>query len=351
MQSHPSSTPMVRGCRCLSVVLAALVVAVIGANAGAANRGFPRPPVSKIVTISNAGLSVTFKISWGVVVVGIANKNVAHGLNIVNANDVGRKLQVDRFLSRRIHGRLELMINPTQAGAEGGQGYNQHPKGIAIPEKGSPVVRWSVSGYHFHAVIKPWNYDTGHPTRFVYVEDVGINSRGVSHFHYTFYDHEPKKYVMGTEVPTLYSDRTNAFMYPPTCPYTRPNAAYHKGKVSAWPVKLVIESPSWPQLGIASKGWIANIDTGDNLGIFYTTPVGLSEIFGTFRAADVGVFDTPPLGKTTVTANVTSYPGEVYSIDVSVLVSTPKKGSALISRQPPAVLKAIDNIPPARRQP
>ena len=304
-----------------------------------------RQVAAKNVSISNGGLVVIFSISWGAVVVGIANKNVAHGLNIVDAANAGREMQVDQFLSLKVGGHPQLMVNPTQAGADGRQAYYQHPKGIVFPEKGSPVVRWSATGDHFHAIIKPLDYDTGKPTHWVYVEDVRINSRGVARFHYTFYNHESKTYLMNTEVPTLYSDRTDAFMYPLTCPYTKPIATCHQKKIAQWPVKVVPGSLTWPPPPITSKGWIANIDTGDNLGIFYTTPVGLAETCETFPG--VPVSDKLPLGKTNVQSNMlTSYPGEVYSIDFSVLVSTPKMGPALISNQPPAVLKIVRNIPP-----
>ena len=332
--------------RCyLPVFTAVVFFAIAGTKAIAYGNNWSPPPTSKNVTISNGGLAVTFNVSWGAVVVGIANKNVANGLNIVDIHDVGRELQVDQFLYRKIGGIPQLMVNPTQAGAEGYQGYYQHPKGIVFPEKYSPVVHWSESRHHFHAVIKPWDYDTGRPTHWVYVEDVRINSRGVAHFHYTFHNHESKTYIMNTEVPTLYSDRTNAFMYPLISPYTQPHATRRQEKISKWPVKLVTGSPSWPQPGITSKGWIANIDTRANLGIFYTTPVGLPETFGTFPGAAVS--DKLPLGKTNVTADgLTSYPGEIYSIKFSVLVSTPRAGPPLISQQPPAVLKIIHNVPP-----
>jgi len=345
MKSCCSRIQWVQVCLYLPVALAATLFAVAGVKASASNRRWPPPPASKNVTISNGGLSVTFNLSWGAVVVGIANKNVAKGLNIVDSNDVGRELQTDQFLSLKIGGRRELMINPTQAGAEGYQGYYQHPKGIVFPEKGSPVVHWSSSRYHFHAIIKPWDYDTGNPTNWVYVEDVRINSRGVAHFHYTFYNHEPKTYIMNTEVPTLYSDHTDAFMYPLISPYTQPHSTRRQEKNSKWPVKLITGDLSWPQPGITSKGWIANIDTGNNLGIFYTTPMGLPETFGTFPGAAVS--DKLPLGKTNVSADgLTSYPGEIYSIEFSVLVSPPRKGPSLISQQPPAVLKIVHNVPP-----
>lgn len=50
------------------------------------------------VTISAGGLALTFNLSWGAAVTGIANTNVANGLNIVDSNDVGRELQTDQFM-------------------------------------------------------------------------------------------------------------------------------------------------------------------------------------------------------------------------------------------------------------
>lgn len=341
--SQGAPTGFLRG-TCAAFFVALLVG--FGVKADAYSQHFRPAPADKNVTISNGGLSITFNTAWGAVVVGIADKNVANGLNIVDANDVGRELQVDQFLMLKIKGRQELIINPTQAGAEGYQGFYQHPKGIIFPEKGSPVVQWKATRSHFHAVIKPWDYDTGNPTDWVYVENVSINSKGVAYFHYTFYNHETKIYIMNTEVPTLYSDRTSAFMYPLVSPYGRKGAALRKMKGPHWPVKLVTGSPTWPQRGLKSKGWIANIDTADNLGIFYTTPLGLPENYGTYPGADVS--ERLPLGKTNVAAmSVTSYPDEIYSIQFSVLVSTPKAGPALISKQPPAVFKIVHNVPPA----
>jgi hypothetical protein len=56
-----------------------------------------------------------------------------------------------------------------------------------------------------------------------------------------------------------------------------------------------------------------------------------------------------PLGKSSVTAGkLVSHPGEIYSIDYSVLVSTPEAGPALISKQPQAVLKIIRNQLPVQ---
>lgn len=181
----------------------------------------------------------------------------------------------------------------------------------------------------------------------MYVEDVRINSEGVADFHYTFRNHDLKTYLMNTDVPTLYSDRTDAFMYPLTSPYRYPRPTSLQEKNSLWPVKRVVAEPHWPQQRLTSKGWIANIDTGDNLGMFYTTPVGFPEAFGTFPKAAIS--GKPPLGKTNVSADgLTSYPGEVYSVDFSVLVSSPRMGPAFISQQPPAIFKIIRNLPPRK---
>ena len=38
--------------------------------------------------------------------------------------------------------------------------------------------------------------------------------------------------------------------------------------------------------------------------------------------------------------------GEIYSIEFSVLVSTPERGPALISKQPAAVFNIVRNTPP-----
>ena len=271
------------------------------------------------VTISNGGLAVTFNLSWGVVVTGIANANVANGLNIVDSHDVGRLFQTDQFLYQNISDSQQLIFNPTQAGAGGGQAYYQHPNGSSVPETGSPVVNWSASASQFQAVITPLDYDTGNPTDWVYVENVSINSQGVANFHYTCYDYQPGTYSINTEVPTLYSDRTNAFMYP----------------ASNGSVQTVTGAPSWPQPGITSRGWIGNVDTQDNLGLFYTTPVGLPEGYGTFSGASVS--GNPPLGKTNVAEyGLASHPGEILSSQFSILAGTRQQGPSLISRQAPA---------------
>jgi hypothetical protein len=252
-------------------------------------------------------------------------------------------------MMQTIDGRKQMIFNPTQAGAEGYQPFYQHPKGVVIPEKGSPVLRWKASRKHFHAVIEPLDYDTGKPGNWVYVEDAQIDPQGVAHFHYAFYNHEARAYSMIAIVPTLYSDRTATFMYPLLSPYGREGATLGKEKDPSWPVKVVTGAPTWPQKAATSQGWIANIDSGDDVGIFYTTPPGLSLRYGVYaNAPDISdVSDHPPLGQTFAAANMTSHPGDAYSLDFSVLVSTPRLGPALISRQPAAVFKSMGNGPPA----
>ena len=328
-----------------SCILVAMVVTAV-LPASASRNEFPPPPAQKNVTISNGGLSVTFNIDWGAVVVAVTNSEVAHGLNIVDTHDTGREFQVDQFLLLMKDGHRSLMINPTQAGAEGHQAYYQHPKGIVFPEVGSKVVSWKAEQSHFHAVIKPLDYDTGNSTNWQYEEDVRITPEGVAQFHFTFYNHESETYIMNSEVPTLYSDRTDAFMYPLISPYGQQGESLRNEKSPKWPVKLVGGGDHWPAQGLSSNGWIANIDTADNLGIFYTTPVGFREAFGIFPGASIS--DRHPLGKSNVAAmGLTSYPGEIYSIDYSVLVSTPQEGPAAISKQPAAVFKIERNNAPA----
>jgi hypothetical protein len=274
------------------------------------------------VTISNGGLSVTFNLAWGAAVVGISNRNVDNGLNIVDAHDVGRLLQEDQFLYQYVDGSQQLMVNPVQAGASGGYPYYQHPNGSSFPEIGSPVVRWSANANQFNAVIAPLDYNAGTPTAWDYVESVEITPQGVANFSYTCYSHQSEAYLMGTEIPTLYTDRTDAFMYPTS------NGSVH----------TIAGSPIWPQPAITSYGWIANIDRQDNLGVFYTTPVGFPEVFGTFP--DASVLGTGaaqlPLGKTKVSPVLIARPSEVFSNEFSVLVATQQLGPALISQQEPA---------------
>lgn len=307
---------------------------------------YPPPPAGKDVTITNGGLSVTFNIAWGAVVVAIRNRRVAEGLNLIDTHDVGRELQVDQFLSLMKHDHRSLIINPTQAGAQGHQRFYQHPHGVLHPEAGSRVAHWQAGRRHFHAVIHPLDYDTGKPTKWVYVEDVEISPSGVAHFHFNFYNHGSKTYLLQSEVPTLYSDWTDEFMFPLVSPYGDAGATLRKQENAKWPVATA-KATHWPGGHLKSKGWIANVDAQDNIGIFYTTPVGLPETYGVFpKAAARG---RNPLGKSNVTMGRSeiSYPGEVYSIEFSVLVSTPTRGPALISRQPPAVLRIMRNRPPS----
>jgi hypothetical protein len=297
----------------------------------------PPPPKNKDVTISNGGLSITFNLAWGAVVIGISNRNVAHGLNLVDFHDVGRELQVDQFLYRNSRGPQPLLVNPTQAGAEGYQAYYLHPHGSIFPEKGSPVVKWMAGRHRFFAVIRPWDYDTGHPTHWVYTERVHIDPAGVAHFYYRFQRHGPGTFRMNTEIPTLYSDRTNAFMYPMDNSYVHRTKPVGKIRPHQT-VRIVRGAPIWGRHHLMSDGWIANIDTADRIGIFYTTPVGLPETFGCFPGA--GVSDRLPLGKTNVVGtNLLCRPNEFYSVRFSVLVATPKAGPKLIARQKPAELR------------
>jgi hypothetical protein len=316
---------------------------VFATQAVAYDKQFRPAPPNRDVTITNGGLSVTFNIAWGAAVVGVAERNVAHGLSIVDRNDVGRELQPCQFMMLAIRGHNEMIFNPTQAGAEGYQPFYQHPKGVVIAEKGSPVVQWKASRDHFHAVIKPLDYDTGKPGNWDYVEDAKIDSQGVAHFHYAFYNHEPRAYSMIAIVPTLYTDRTGTFMFPLVSPYGQAGATLGKERNPNWPVKVVTGAPTWPQKAAKSLGWIANIDTADDLGIFYTTPPGLSERYGVYaNAPDISdVSDHPPLAQTFAAAYMTSHPGDAYSLDFSVLVSTPRLGPALISKQPAAVFKTL----------
>ncbi len=335
---------MVSHARRLSVV--GIILAMLSFSAGDGNAGaaithqppWQPPPENENVMISNGGLSVEFNIAWGAVVVGIADKHVAHELNIVDFHDVGRELQVDEFLSHNAPGRQPLLINPTQAGALGHQAFAGHPHGVAVPETGSHVVRWKATRHTFFAVVRPLDYDTGNPTHWVYTEQVHIDRHGVAHFYYRFQRHGHQIFRMSTEIPTLYSDRTDAFMYPTLIPYGR-NKRMGKS-ADAWRrhVRLVQGSPRWPGHNIISKGWIANIDTANRIGIFYTTPVGLPESFGCFRGASVS--DRAPLGKSNVVGNhLICRPNEIYSIRFSVVVATPQNGPALISSQKPAELR------------
>ncbi len=308
----------------------------------ASNVQYPRPPANMNVRIANGGLAITFNLAWGGVVTAVTDTNVAHGLNIVDTHDVGRELQVDQFLHLRIHDRNQLIINPTQAGALGRQAFYDHPKGVFIREKGSRVVKWKATKARFYAVVRPLDYDTGNPTKWVYVEHVRIDAKGVAHFHYIFYDNDRKSYVMSSEIPTLYSDRTDAFMYPLVSPYGRQGRALLSKKNPHWPVEVVTGAPRFPQRTLESRGWIANIATKNDIALFYTTPVGFPESFGTFPGAYVS--DAAPLGKTNVVAKrIIAHPGMIYSITFSLLVGTPRRGPTLISRQPPATFKILRN--------
>lgn len=330
----------------LCCCLAAALFVGFGMNAEAYTERYPPPPADKNVIISNGGLSITFNIAWGATVVAIANKNVAHGLNIVDNNDVGRELQACQFVLLKTGGLKYVISNPTQAGAQGGgQPFYQHPKGVLFAEKGSPVVQWKADPDHFHAVIKLLDYNTGNPSNWVYVEDAVIDPQGVARFRYTFYDHEPRTYKVISIMPTLYTDRSGTFMYPLLSPYGRGGAALRKQEHPNWPVKVVTGAPAWPQKTVKSQGWIANIDSDDDIGIFYTTPLGLGQQFGVY--SDVDVSDRPPVGQTYVAAYLTSHPGAIYSSEFSMLVSTPQQGPALISKEPAAVFKTLHKAPPA----
>jgi hypothetical protein len=268
------------------------------------------------VTISNDGLSMTFNVAWGAVLIGMSNSHVGGGLNIINHHDVGRELQTDQFMYQDINGAEQFVLNPTQAGAGGYQAYYQHPNGSVFQEVGSPVVSWSASGNQFNAVITPLDFNTGSSTDWVYVENVRINSAGVAAFHYTSYDYQPGTYRVNTEIPTLYSDYTNEFMY----------------SAAEGTVKTVTGSPTWPQPPIASNGWIASVDANTSLGIFYTTPKGLSEMYGTFPVSGAG-----PLGKTNVVQyDINANPGTILSSTFSVALATVQNGPALIASQSPA---------------
>ena len=329
-------------CQICAALCTVAACALFAAPASASVVRYPRPPAKSNVVIENGGLAITFNIAWGGVVVSIADQNVAHGLNIVDTHDVGRELQVDQFLHLRIHDHSELMINPTQAGALGRQKFYRHPKGVIIREKGSPVVHWQATRTQFHAVIRPLDYDTGHPTRWVYRERVRIDRQGVAHFRYVFYDHGRRIYLMSSEVPTLYSDRTGTFMYPRVSPYGVPGALLKREHVKSWPVQVVSSASRWPQTAGRSKGWIANIDSKNNIGIFYTTPAGFAETYGTFP--DAHASGSVPLGKTNVVARgIIARPGMSYLISFSVLVSTPARGPELISQQPAADFRILHN--------
>jgi hypothetical protein len=296
----------------------ALAVGIISAAVLTATAGLSQvhAATNNDVTISNGGLSVTFDLSWGAVVTGISNTNVGGGLNIVDSHDVGRELQTDQFLYQTINGTEQLMINPTQAGAYGGQAFYQHPNGVTIAEVGSPVVSYTATANTFHAVITPLDYDTGNPTDWIYVENVSINSQGVANFSYTNYDYQPETYNARTEVPTLYSDYTDAFMLP----------------TSAGGSQTITGSPTWPQ-HTTSGAWVGNLDTTNNVGLFYTTPTGLAESYGTFSGVSITPGSSPPLGKTNVVGTFTAVPGTVLTSSFSVVAGTQTTGPTQIAQR------------------
>ena len=188
------------------VVRAGLGVAVAAALAVGTAPVFATS--TNTATISNGGLSVTFDLNWGAVVTGVANSNVDNGLNIVDSHDPGRELQTDEFLfDSTTTSRSTLVSNPTQAGSI----VTSTGKYV-----GSPVISYSSSANQFQAVITPRDFNSGNVTDWVYVENVSINKQGIANFKYTCYDYVPQTYTMSTEIPTLYSDYTNNFMYP-TC--------------------------------------------------------------------------------------------------------------------------------------
>jgi len=291
------------------------------------------------VTISNGGLSLTFDIAWGGVVVAIDNSNVANGLNIEDSHDTGRLFQVAQFLYPTTPSQSKEVINPTQAGSGGIDGSN----GVILKEKGSPVVKWSATKTQFSATITPLNFNTGNPTNWVYTENVQIDPQGVANFNYSLYYHGQHTYRMTVVVPSLHTDLTGAFIYPLVSPYGPQGTHLRKTNVTSWPVKEVtVASKVVPKTSLVSLGWISNIDTKNNVGVFYTTPVGFRETYQTFPKAPVS--SAPPLGKTNIVfSNITSRPGMSYSFHFSALVSTPSQGPVLISQQPPATFKILHN--------
>jgi hypothetical protein len=290
------------------------------------------------VTISNGGLSLTFDIAWGGVVVAIDNRNVANGLNIEDRHDTGRLFQAAEFLYSRAPGQSKEVSNPTQAGSGGLRG----PKGVLLKEKGSPVVKWSATKTQFNATIIPLDFNTGKPTNWVYTETVHIDPEGVADFNYSLHYHGQHTYRMTAVVPSLHTNPTGAFIYPLVSPYGSQGAHLRSINGTAWPVREVTVASKIPVTALVSKGWIANIDTKNNVGVFYTTPVGVRETYQTFPRAPV--LGAPPLGKTNaVFPNITCRPGMSLSFHFSALVSTPNQGPALISRQPPATFSILYN--------
>ena len=69
--------------------------------------------------------------------------------------------------------------------------------------------------------------------------------------------------------------------------------------------------------------------------------LGVSTLVYTNKPGVYDVSDRPPLAQTFAAAYMTSHPGDIYSVDFSVLVSTSERGPALISRQPAAVFRVV----------
>ena len=298
------------------VVRAGLGVAVAAALAVGTAPVFATS--TNTATISNGGLSVKFDLNLGAVVTGVANSNVDNGLNIVDSHDPGRELQTDEFLfDSTTTSRTTLVSNPTQAGSI-----------VASTGKyvGSPVISYSSSANQFQAVITPRDFNSGNVTDWVYVENVSINNQGIANFKYTCYDYVPQTYTMSTEIPTLYSDYTNNFMYPTSTGST------------------TTATGSWPQPSITSNGWIGNLDETNNVGIFYTTPTGVKETYGTFSGVGVAP-GSSPLGKTNaVESKLTSMPGEILTEQFSVAVGTAQSGPTLIAQQAPATFAVTSSL-------
>ncbi len=290
---------------------------------------------TNFVTISNGGLSLTFKIAWGATAVAIDNSRVANGLNIEDAYGTGRLFQVDQHLSPIIPGQDQAKINPTQAGA-----VTKRSKGLILQQEGSPVVKWSATKTQFNATILPLDFNTGNSTNWVYLENVQINNQGVANFNYSFYYHGRQTYKMLAVGPVIYTDYTGAFMYPLVSPYGTQANHLRTTNPTSWPVKEVTVTSKALKSSLVSMGWIANIDTKNNLGVFYTTPLGSQEIYRTYPGAHV--IGSPPLGNSSaIVSSVIAHPGLNYSISFSVLVSTPTNGPVLISQQPPAKFNVL----------
>jgi uncharacterized membrane protein YoaT (DUF817 family) len=149
------------------------------------------------------------------------------------------------------------------------------------------------------------------------VENVQIDRKGVANCNYSFYYHGRQTYSMLSEVPCLYTDLTGAFMYPLVSPYGSQGIRLRSVDATSWPVKEVTVGSQVPKTNLVSKGWISNIDTKNNIGVFYTTPVGFRETYQTFPRSHIS--GKPPLGKTNVIAShITARPGMSFSISFSV---------------------------------